>query len=439
MPDTVTIRLFEERDLEPTLATLRLALGETALLRRTPEWFAWKHFDNPFGRSLLVVAEADDQIVGLRAFMRWQMVTPGGDMLRCVRAVDTATHPDYLRRGIFRRLTLEALDQAAAEGVDLVFNTPNPKSGAGYLSMGWVEVGPIGVMVWPTWRLARRTGSGDFLPDSEAIVPESVPALGIEVDDRPAQGLRTPVLPSIWPGGSAATPPPATGGSMRPEASRWCGPTCGTGAPNWWSPTCSGRPGQGSGEGAPPVPGRLPGRLVLGWLSGAAGGHPCRPDPRALCQVSHAGGPAFARPSFRPRIEVDDRPALGLRTPRTPGYLAWRFGGHPTARYRRVDAAGSSRWCDPICAIAASNWWSPMCSVHRRAGLCKRAPPIPGRLPGGLVLGWLSGAAGGDPCRSDPRARCQVSHAGGPALRDLPVDVTRLDGWDLAMSDLELL
>jgi hypothetical protein len=54
-----------------------------------------------------------------------------------VRAVDTATHPDWQRRGIFWQLTRQALDHLSEEGCEFVFNTPNRRSGAGYRKLGW--------------------------------------------------------------------------------------------------------------------------------------------------------------------------------------------------------------------------------------------------------------------------------------------------------------
>ncbi len=191
MTDTITTRELEDRDVAPVLDLLRASLGEPPLLRRTPELFGWKHFDNPFGRSIAVLAEADDRIVGLRAFMRWDLLTTQGATVRCVRAVDTATHPEYQRRGIFRRLTEEALELAVAKDVDLVFNTPNEKSGAGYLSMGWKEVGTIGAMARPSPRLAtdRRPGS---LSEPEQFLADPKPALPLAVADRSPRGLRTP-------------------------------------------------------------------------------------------------------------------------------------------------------------------------------------------------------------------------------------------------------
>jgi GNAT superfamily N-acetyltransferase len=189
--DTITTRQLDERDVPEVLDLLRASLGEPPLLRRTPELFGWKHFDNPFGPSIAVLAEADDRIVGLRAFMRWDLVSRDGTTVRCVRAVDTATHPDYQRRGIFRRLTEEALELAVAKDVDLVFNTPNEKSGAGYLSMGWKEVGPVGVMARPSPRLVtdRRPGP---VTEPERFLAEPKPAIPLAVADRAPRGLRTP-------------------------------------------------------------------------------------------------------------------------------------------------------------------------------------------------------------------------------------------------------
>ena len=111
-------------------------------------FFAWKHDENAFGPSPSWVAEAPDgSLAGLRVFLRWRFRDASGRTLQAVRAVDTATHPDWQGRGIFTKLTLGALPDLEADGVDLVFNTPNDKSRPGYLKMGWSEVGkvPVGV------------------------------------------------------------------------------------------------------------------------------------------------------------------------------------------------------------------------------------------------------------------------------------------------------
>ena len=88
------------------------------------------------------VACDDDRVVALRVLLRWEF-TRGGETLRAVRAVDTATDPNYQGRGLFRTLTMHGLDQMREEGVDFLFNTPNSQSLPGYLKMGWQVVGKV--------------------------------------------------------------------------------------------------------------------------------------------------------------------------------------------------------------------------------------------------------------------------------------------------------
>ena len=106
---------------------------------RTGRYWAWKHEENPFGPSLLLLAECDGRIVGVRAFMRWRLRC-GGETFDVAKPVDTVTHPDYQRRGIFTKLTLAAIEQAGQRGVRFLFNTPNANSAPGYLKLGWKEV-----------------------------------------------------------------------------------------------------------------------------------------------------------------------------------------------------------------------------------------------------------------------------------------------------------
>jgi GNAT superfamily N-acetyltransferase len=186
------VRPFVDSDLPEVLEVLRLSLGEPPGLTRTPALFAWKHLDNPFGRSLMLVAEEGGQIAGFRAFMRWDLTVPGGATLRCVRAVDTATHPEFQRRGIFRLLTQAGIELAADQGMDLIFNTPNEKSGAGYLTMGWRRIGTVGVMVRPGWGLLRWWGRQHEWEPTEAELPMATADRTTAFADRGPVGLRTP-------------------------------------------------------------------------------------------------------------------------------------------------------------------------------------------------------------------------------------------------------
>lgn len=315
MEQTITTREMEDTDLPAVVELLRVSLGDDPAIPKSTELFTWKHLSNPFGRSIALVAESQDRLVGLRAFMRWDLVTDQGSTIRCVRAVDTATHPDFQRRGIFRRLTEEAVEVAKSRDIDLIFNTPNEKSGAGYLNMGWAEVGKIKPMIRPSVRLLRTE-----MPVSNLGIEEHL-TRGREVTDRP----------------------------------------------------------------------------------------------------------------------MSDRPARGLRTPRTQEYWHWRFQSHPAARYAEV---GSS---DARAVVR----------IGRRRGrselMISEVSGEPYRAIGSVVKAsraqytatWFS------PGSPERGAAMRRLHMPGPAtgsmtlvarpLRDLGIEVTSMGSWDLSVSDLELL
>jgi GNAT superfamily N-acetyltransferase len=143
------IRELTAADQPALLELATAALGEGPQGTRQAEWWNWKHVDNPFGRSLVLGAFEDERLVGLRAFMRWRLVDSSGRRWSCARAVDTATHPSQQGKGIFSKLTLAGLDYLREDGTDIVFNTPNGKSGPGYRKMGWVAVAPLSAGIRP--------------------------------------------------------------------------------------------------------------------------------------------------------------------------------------------------------------------------------------------------------------------------------------------------
>jgi GNAT superfamily N-acetyltransferase len=197
------VRPVEPRDLPEVLALLTASLGWVPDDQHEA-FFRWKHVDNPFGASPAWVAVDDGRILGFRTFLRWEL-RRDGTVLRAVRAVDTATHPDAQGRGLFRLLTTHALDEVRAEGVDFVFNTPNDQSRPGYLKMGWADVGRLPIRMRPRslaslvrmgrarrpadkWSLATDAGvpAADVLADTDAVG-----ALLAALGDGPPGAVRT--------------------------------------------------------------------------------------------------------------------------------------------------------------------------------------------------------------------------------------------------------
>ena len=174
MTHDVSYREMNGADLEEVLALQLAALGAGST-PRTPEFWRWKHESSPFGVSPAWVALAGDRIVGLRTFLRWRW-RMGERTLAAVRAVDTATHPDWQRRGIFWQLTRQALDHLSEEGCEFVFNTPNRRSGAGYRKLGWRQALKPSIRVRavkPLRMAGAALSGGERRPASLGELPKS--------------------------------------------------------------------------------------------------------------------------------------------------------------------------------------------------------------------------------------------------------------------------
>lgn len=186
--DDLRVRPMTPEDWPAALDVLRASMGNAAA---GADFLRWKHEENPFGVSPGLVAEHDQKVVALRLFMRWRFRT-GPEELSAVRAVDTATHPRFQGRGLFRTLTLALVEQMRKEGVAFVFNTPNEKSRPGYLKMGWSDVTRVPVWVRATRPLRaalRRAG---------ALFPASPSFESLEEDRASLRALlQQPALPSF--------------------------------------------------------------------------------------------------------------------------------------------------------------------------------------------------------------------------------------------------
>src|SRR6476661_3097935 len=126
----IEIRRAVADDRPAILELLAAALGWVPDAQHA-SFFEWKHDTNSFGVSPAWVATDstnNGDLAGVRIFLRWEFVDRDQQTRKAVRAVDTATHPKQQGKGIFRRLTMQALDELLAEGTDFVFNTPNSQS-----------------------------------------------------------------------------------------------------------------------------------------------------------------------------------------------------------------------------------------------------------------------------------------------------------------------
>jgi len=143
----LTIRPPHTTELPAIIQLLKASLGDVSS-EKSERYWDWKHINNPFGASPVLVAEENGELIGIRAFMRWDWQM-GDNVYRCLRAVDTATHPAHQGKGIFKKLTLQLIEEAGKQGYDFIFNTPNTQSTPGYLKMGWKTWGKVPLWLHP--------------------------------------------------------------------------------------------------------------------------------------------------------------------------------------------------------------------------------------------------------------------------------------------------
>ncbi|GAB3665039.1 hypothetical protein GCM10028791_40750 [Echinicola sediminis] len=130
-------------DIPAIVELLKSSLGESMIPKSESLW-KWKHLSNPFGPSPVWLAEEKGNLAGVRAFMQWEW-QKGNQPIKALRAVDTATHPDYQGKGIFKQLSLGLIKECSPKGYQFIFNTPNKNSLPGYLKMGWQKKGRLSV------------------------------------------------------------------------------------------------------------------------------------------------------------------------------------------------------------------------------------------------------------------------------------------------------
>ena len=96
------------------------------------ESFIHKHLNSPYGQSICFIACEKSKLVGVRLFARGKLF----DGTNFLQAVDTATHPDFRGKGIFKELIRNSLSDPEIKN-SLLINFPNKNSLPQYLKYGW--------------------------------------------------------------------------------------------------------------------------------------------------------------------------------------------------------------------------------------------------------------------------------------------------------------
>ncbi|OFA02589.1 GNAT family N-acetyltransferase [Duganella sp. HH101] len=109
----------------------------------TPAYLRWLYADNPDG-----AAAGYDAWDGERLAAHYVCVPGvariGGEDVRVLLSLNTATHPDYQGKGLFTRLAALTYDTAREQGYDAVYGVANANSTPGFIrKLGFQLVRPL--------------------------------------------------------------------------------------------------------------------------------------------------------------------------------------------------------------------------------------------------------------------------------------------------------
>lgn len=116
----------------------------------TLEYWRWKYCQNPQGflEKLIWVAEEKD-LVGHYAIIGAKLKL-GDTCVLGAQSVDTATHPNHRRRGIFKDLAITVYEHASQIGIHMVYGFAAGASLRGFIKrLGWKVACPVPVLVYP--------------------------------------------------------------------------------------------------------------------------------------------------------------------------------------------------------------------------------------------------------------------------------------------------
>lgn len=95
-------------------------------------WWTWQYKENPAGSSAIWIAEDNGKIVGQYALIS-ELVKVYDNLSIIYQSVDTMTHPNYRRQGMFIMLARAAYQSIENNDTHIIFGFPNNQSLPGFI------------------------------------------------------------------------------------------------------------------------------------------------------------------------------------------------------------------------------------------------------------------------------------------------------------------
>ena len=149
MNPTWPVRVYKEGDEDEIFELTKAVWGKDVPEKeRWMQGWRWMHINNPAGISRIWLAEDGSKIVSQYPVILEDMKI-GEEIIKAAQLIDTMTHPEYRRQGLFSTLGKKALTKMENGGVQFVYCFPTQEVYPLHIKSGWHDVCIFQVMIKP--------------------------------------------------------------------------------------------------------------------------------------------------------------------------------------------------------------------------------------------------------------------------------------------------
>jgi hypothetical protein len=157
------------------------AKSDEAILR-------WQYFGSPYGDPVIMVMDADGEIVGAYTSIRYA-ANVDGELTQIGLGIDAAIDRSHQARGNFGPMASALYAATGEAGMPLTVCYPNKNSVKGITRVGWQEIGLLRTHLLPldTEFYANRSGLPRFaVAIGRRALKLRLPAIGYDVSESPS-------------------------------------------------------------------------------------------------------------------------------------------------------------------------------------------------------------------------------------------------------------
>ncbi len=125
MESSWKLKDFEKEDFHNVQSLFKLVFKKDYL---TEDFWHWRYDQNPFGGGIIKLLTDGQKLIGFYAICASELFIPNYGNMNAMLSLNTMTHPDFEKKGVFPYLAREAYAAAFEKGFGLIYGFPNKNS-----------------------------------------------------------------------------------------------------------------------------------------------------------------------------------------------------------------------------------------------------------------------------------------------------------------------